>query len=319
MRTVVTGGCGFIGSHVVTKLIEAGHDVVVVDHHVRRPAPEAEYIRADLLDPAAVVDAVAGADAVFHLAAMADVDIIVREPLLATRVNVDGTANVLDACRLADVGRVVLASTVWVYGAAPGDGAIPEDSALSPGAVSHIYTAQKISAEMLAHGYQAVYGLPFTILRYGIPYGPGMRDELVIARFILQAMSGRPLTISGDGSQYRYYVYVEDLADAHVRALRDEAANQVIALEGTEQVSIRRLAEAVSAELGGTEITYQPARAGDYAARPVAVHQAKALLGWEPTTPFEEGLRRCVEWYRAGGHSGEAPSGDSRPGEPTHR
>ena len=317
MRTVVTGGCGFIGSHVVSKLIEAGHEVVVVDNHVRRPAPEAEYVRADLLDPAAVVDAVAGADAVLHLAAMADVDIIVREPLLATRVNVDGTANVLDACRLGEVGRVVLASTVWVYGAAPGDGAIPEDSALSPSAVGHIYTAQKIAAEMLAHSYQALYGLPFTILRYGIPYGPGMRDELVIARFILQALSGKPLTISGDGSQYRYYVYVEDLADAHVRALSDAAANQVIALEGTEQVSIRRLAEAVSAELGGTEILYQPARAGDYVARPVDVRQAQALLGWQPTTSFEDGLRRCVEWYRAGGHSGEGA--DARSARPADR
>ena len=306
MRTVVTGGCGFIGAHVVNKLAAAGHEVVVVDQVVRHPAAGVEYVRADLLDPAAVVDALAGADAVFHLAAMADVDVIVREPLLSTRVNVDGTANVLDACRLGEVGRVILASTVWVYGAVPGDGSIPEDAALSPGAVAHIYTAQKIAAEMLVHSYGSLYGLPYTILRYGIPYGPGMRDELVIARFILQAMSGKPLTISGDGSQFRYYLYVEDLADAHVRALEDPAANQVMALEGSEPVSIKRLAEAVASELGGTEISYQPARAGDFVARPVLAHQAKELLGWEPTTSFEEGLRRCVEWYRAGGNSEEA-------------
>lgn len=303
----MTGGCGFIGAHVVSKLTAAGHEVVVVDSHVRRPWPDAEYVRADLLDPAAVSDAVSGADVVFHLAAMADVDVIRREPLLSTRVNVDGTANVLEACRQAEVGRVVLASTVWVYGAAPGEGAIPEDAALSPAAVNHTYVGQKVAAEMLVHSYRSLYELPFTILRYGIPYGPGMRDELVIARFILQAMSGKPLTISGDGSQFRYYVYVEDLADAHVRALSDAAADQVIALEGTEAVSIKRIAEAVAAELGGTEISYQPARAGDYVARPIEARRARALLGWEPTTVFEEGLRRCVEWYRTGGNSGEAP------------
>ncbi|HEV2369401.1 MAG TPA: NAD-dependent epimerase/dehydratase family protein, partial [Acidimicrobiales bacterium] len=236
MRTVVTGGCGFIGAHVVDRLRQAGHDVVVVDRVVRRPGGGVDYVRADILDAAGLVDAFEGAEAVFHLAAMADVDVIAREPLLAARVNIEGTAHVLDACRLAGVGRVILASTVWVYGAAPGEGAIPEDAAFAPQSVNHPYTAHKIASEMLVHSYQALYGLPYTILRYGIPYGPGMRDELVIARFILQALSGQPLTISGDGSQYRYYVYVEDLADAHVRALSDSAANQVIALEGSDQV-----------------------------------------------------------------------------------
>ena len=299
MKTVVTGGSGFIGSHVVARLVQAGHEVKVVDHHVAQPRADVDYVRTDILDGPGMTRAVEGADAVFHLAAMADVDIIAKDPVQATRVNVDGTNTVLEACRQAGVGRVVLASTVWVYGAAPGEGDIPEGTALAPDRVAHIYTAQKIAAEMLVHSYQAMYGLPFTILRYGIPYGPGMRDELVIARFIRQALSGKPLTISGDGSQHRYYVYVEDLADGHVRALSDAAANQVLALEGREPVSIRRIAEAVAAELGGTEVTFQPARVGDFTARPVDARRAAEVLGWTPDTPFEEGLRRCIEWYRA--------------------
>jgi UDP-glucose 4-epimerase len=300
VRTVVTGGSGFIGSHVVERLVRAGHDVVVADSrsHIPRPHAGADYVRVDILDLDGLSEAFAGADAVFHLAAMADVDIIAKDPVQATRVNVDGTGTVLEACRQAGVGRVVLASTVWVYGAAPGEGDIPEDAALAPDHVAHIYTAQKVAAEMLVHSYRAMYGLSFTILRYGIPYGPGMRDELVIARFIHQAMAGRPLTISGDGSQYRYYVYVEDLADAHVLALEPAAENQVLALEGREQVSIKRIAEAVVAQLGGTEVTYQPARVADFAARPVLAGRAEELLGWTPSTAFEEGLRRCVEWYR---------------------
>ncbi|HEX5267283.1 MAG TPA: NAD-dependent epimerase/dehydratase family protein [Acidimicrobiales bacterium] len=303
MRTVVTGGSGFIGSHVVERLVRAGHDVVVVDSrsHIPRPHAGADYVRVDILDLDGLSGAFAGADAVFHLAAMADVDIIAKDPVRATRVNVDGTGTVLEACRQVEVGRVVLASTVWVYGAAPGEGDIPEDAALAPDHVAHIYTAQKVAAEMLVHSYRAMYGLPFTILRYGIPYGPGMRDELVIARFIHQAMAGRPLTISGDGSQYRYYVYVEDLADAHVLALEPAAENQVLALEGREQVSIKRIAEAVAAQLGGTEVTYQPARVADFAARPVLARRAEELLGWTPSTAFEEGLRRCVEWYQEAG------------------
>lgn len=298
MRTVVTGGCGFIGHHVVGRLVAAGHEVTVVDHHLARVRDDVGYVRCDILDGPGLTEAFSGADAVFHLAAMADVDVIAKDPVLATRVNVDGTATVLEACRQADVGRMVLASTVWVYGAAPGEGAIPEHTPFAPQQVAHVYTAQKIAAEMLVHSYRAMYGLPFTILRYGIPYGPGMRDELVIARFIRQAMAGKPLTISGDGSQYRYYVYVEDLADGHVRALSDAAADQVLALEGREKVSIRRIAEAVAAELGGTEVTYQPARVGDFEGRPVDARRAEELLGWTPATPFEEGLRRCVEWYR---------------------
>ena len=298
MRTVVTGGCGFIGSHVVGRLIDAGHSVVVVDSHLGRLWPDADYIRTDIEDATGLAEALDGADAVFHLAAQADVDVVAKEPLRAVGVNIGGTASVLEAARAAQVGRFILASTVWVYGAAPGEGTIPEDAALDPGAVGHLYTASKIAAEMLVHSYRTLYDLPYTILRYGIPYGPGMRDELVIARFILQALAGRPLTLSGDGSQHRYYVYVEDLADAHVLALRPEAENQVLALEGAEPITIRRIAESVAEQLGGTEVQFGPARVGDFNGRPVQAERAAALLGWRPTTGFDEGLRRCIDWYR---------------------
>ena len=299
MRIVVTGGCGFIGTHVVGRLLEHEHDVVVVDRHLRTAWPDADYLRTDILDLPSLVEAMEDADVVFHLAAVSDVDKAMKDPVGCTDVNVGGTANVLEAARQCGARRVVLASTVWVYGAAPdGDGAIPEDAALDPQAVTHVYTAGKIAAEMLVRSYQTMYGLDFTILRYGIPYGPGMRDELVIARFVQQALAGKPLTLSGDGSQFRYYVYVEDLADAHVRALSDTAANQVIALEGTEQVSIRKIAESVRDLIGDVEIVFQPARVGDFVARPVNAAKAAALLGWSPETPFDEGLKRYLDWHR---------------------
>jgi UDP-glucose 4-epimerase len=299
MRTVVTGGCGFIGTHVVRRLLAAGHEVVVVDQHLGSAVGDVDYRRVDILNLDGLVDAMEGADAVFHLAAMADVDQILNAPLESTRVNVMGTACVLEAARQAEVSRFILASTVWVYGAAPdGEGAIAEEGPLLPTAANHVYTANKLAAEMLVQSYQNLYGLPFTILRYGIPYGPGMRDALVIARFVQQALAGKPLTLAGDGSQYRYYVYVEDLADGHVAALRPEAVNRVIALEGTDPVSIRAIAEAVRDALGEVEITYTPARSGDFAARRVDATNAAELIGWRPTTPFREGLQRYLDWYR---------------------
>lgn len=310
MRIVVTGGCGFIGSHVVGRLLSDGHDVVVIDNHLARLWPDADYIRTDILDGSGLAEAMEGAGVVFHLAAVADVEMVAAEPLRASEVNIAGTAAALEAARRSGVGRFILASTVWVYGAAPGTGPVLEDSPLSPEAVGHVYTATKISSELLVQSYGSLYGLPFTILRYGIPYGPGMRDELVIARFIRQALAGQALTISGDGSQERFYVYVEDLADAHARALRPEAAGCVIALEGREAVSIRQLAEQIRNQVGGTDVVFQPARVGDFVARPILSTRAREVLGWEPSTPFSEGLRRCIEHYRrsAGRHAPGPPA-----------
>lgn len=309
MRVAVTGGSGFIGSHVVGKLLGNGHEVVVIDKRIERAWPNADYIRADILEMTDLVEALADTELVFHLAGVSDVDKAVKDPVGTVEANVTGTANVLEASRQAGVSRVGLASTVWVYGAAPGEGSIDEDSPLAPAAVSHVYTASKIAAEALVHSYHDLYGLDYTILRYGIPYGPGMRPELVVARFVQLALSGQGLTINGDGSQYRKYIYVEDLAQAHVQALDPAAVNQTIVLEGSEKVTVRQIAEAVRAVLGNVEIEFREARSGDFAGREVEAHLAHELLGWSPRVSFQEGLGRYVEWFRAtSGRGGTAPA-----------
>jgi UDP-glucose 4-epimerase len=299
MQVTVTGGCGFIGSHVVDHLLRAGHRVRVIDPGSLWTNPDAEYINADLFDSGALAEAVAGSDAVFHLAAVTDVDVIARDPARAVRLNVDGTAAVLEAVRPTG-GRVILASTVWVYGAAAGDGdgelteAVPIDLNRS----GHVYVSTKLSAEMLLHSYHTMYGQPYTILRYGIPYGPRMRDELVAARFVRAGLEGEPITIAGTGEQTRRFVYVEDLADAHVRALAPAAANRTLALEGDNDVSIRELADTVVELLGPIKIEHTPARSADYKGRPISNRAAKELLDWTPGTPLTEGLRRYVEWVK---------------------
>lgn len=306
MRIAVTGGVGFVGSHVVDALMGAGHQVVVIDTAPRRLHPRAEYARVDILDLAKLSAAMEGSEVVFHLAAMADVDQLAKAPVQATRVNVEGTTSVLEAARRCGASRTVLASTVWVYQAAfnpPGaaDGELTEEAPIDLERGEHLYTSLKLADEMIVHSYRELYGQHFTILRYGIPYGPRMRDELVIARFVQRALAGRPITIAGDGLQTRNYVYVEDLADAHVRALSPAAQDQTFALEGSTPVSVRQIADTVQALLGSVPIEYVPGRAGDYRARPVSNAKAKRLLDWAPATPFEDGVRRYLEWYRSQG------------------
>ena len=298
MRVGVSGGSGFIGSHVVDALMAAGHEVSVLDP---RPPHRADvgHRPADILDLTALADATAGMDAFFHLAAVADVNDVARDPVAAVDLNVGGTARVLEAARRNQVTRVILASTVWVYSSATGaDGSeVDEETPFAMTAARHVYTSSKLAAEMLCHDYWNAYQLPFTILRYGIPYGPRMRPALVIPIFVRKALAGEPLTVAGDGSQHRKFVYIEDLARGHVLALNDAAANQTYNLDGREKISILRIAETVLRLTGSQRpIEFMPARGGDYAGREVSSEKARRELGWQPEIDFEEGMRRTVPW-----------------------
>jgi UDP-glucose 4-epimerase len=308
MRIAVTGGCGFIGSHVVDHLVDAGHEVDVIDlcppHR-----PDVGHHRVDIGDLDGLVRAISGAEVVFHLAAVADVHDVSFDPVGATDTNVVGTAKVWEACRRNGVRRAVLASTVWVYGGASGDGVLDESAAFDLASVGHLYTSSKLAAELVAHSYQELYGLDFTILRYGIPYGPRMRPSLVIPTFVTMALAGEPIIVHGDGSQFRNYVYVEDLAAAHVLALEDAAANQVLNLEGREPVTVGHLVDAIASALDRkVDVAYGDARAGDYEGRAISAEKAQSLVGWRPMVSFDDGLRRYVEWHLAQEAVGRDPT-----------
>jgi UDP-glucose 4-epimerase len=297
MRIAVTGGSGFIGSNLVDALAAAGHDVVVVD---RRPPHRADltYRSADLLDQTAINRALRGCDVVFHLAAVSNVNEAAEHPVLTLDINVTGTARVWEAARRNDLQRAVLASTVWVYDGARGTGPVDEDAAFDLPSAGHIYTSSKIAAELVVHNYAQLYGQPFTILRYGIPFGPRMREELVIPRFLRMARDGQSITVHGDGSQARNWVYIDDLVEAHLLALGDRAVNQVINLEGAEAVSVRQLAETIQELLDRpVAIAFGPGRAGDYSGREVSRTKAETILGWKAHTSFREGLHRYLAWY----------------------
>lgn len=297
MRCLVTGGSGFIGSHVVAALRAAGHQVRILD--LTGPADDVVDI-TDSEGLTRVLDA-ARPEFVFHIAAIADARHALERPVHAVNINLGGTAAVLDAARRAGVKRVVLASTCWVANAM-GPGVLDESSPFLPAGGQHIYTTTKIAAELMAHDFQSLYGLDFTILRYGIPYGPRMWPGLVLRNWMDLAAAGKPIVIFGDGSASRRFLFIDDLAAAHVLALQEVAANQTYNLEGMRAVSVRELAEVFRRVWGPVEIEYrqEPTRAGEFQYLRKMISNAKAFveLGWEPRTDLEDGVARTVAWYR---------------------
>jgi UDP-glucose 4-epimerase len=298
-RVIVTGGGGFIGSHVVDVLADAGHQVTVVDHRVRPHRIDVAFEDVDLMDLSSVLGATKGAEHIFHLAAVSNVNYAYKYPVYSAALNVMGTAHILEAARIHGAQRVYLASTVWVYNGAPNGKPADEAVPFYLEGAGHIYTSTKMAAEMICHNYSQMYQVPFTILRYGIPYGPRMREELLIPIFIKKALSGEPLTISGKGEQYRNFVYVRDLAEAHVLAMQERAANQTYNLEGTRKVTVLEVAEGIKKILGDdVKLDFVPARPGDFGGKEVTANKARLELDWYPTVSFEEGLNRTVEWFR---------------------
>lgn len=299
MRCIVTGGSGFIGSHVVDKLAAAGHEVIVLDYGVKPHRNDVGFVNIDIVNYSSVLEATKGADYIFHLAAMSNVNHAFEKPVYTVELNVTGTVNVLEAARQNKVKRVFFASTVWVYTGCNGTYVNEETPFFMPGA-GHIYSSSKIASEFFIQDYQKLYGLPFTILRYGIPYGPRMRMELVIPIFLKKAFNCEPITITGDGSQYRNFIYVEDLADAHILALKPEAENQILNLEGMRRISIKDVAETIQdLAPNDVKIKYLPARSGDYQGKEASNDKVKRLLGWEPKVDFDEGMRKTIEWYKS--------------------
>ncbi|MDO8187839.1 NAD-dependent epimerase/dehydratase family protein [Conexibacter sp. JD483] len=296
MRVLVTGGAGFIGSHVLDSAAAAGLTPCCFDRRASpfHPPGEIETVLGDLLDPAQLRAAMEGCDAVVHLAASADVGAVVREPAAAERLNASGTLCVLEAARAAGVAHVVYASTIWVYSDCAAEQVDEREQLGLPG---HLYTATKLAGEMYCRSYAELYGLRTTILRFGIPYGPRARAAAVVPSMVERALGGEPLTIAGDGAQSRRFVYVEDLADGVVRALeRPGDGCRVYNLVGDRDVSIRAVAETVCEVVGDGEITYVPARAADFGGVAVSGERAADELGWRPQTSFEEGVRRYVAW-----------------------
>lgn len=299
LTCLVTGGSGFIGSHVVDRLRELGHEVRIFDLHRSPYTNKCECRFGSILDIGVLQFAMEGIDVVFHLAAVADVNDVFADPLHAANVNATGTMNVLEVARRLGTRRVIYGSTSWVYSDTK-ESMVDEDTPIPP--PSHLYTATKLAGEHYCRSYAALYNLQFTILRYGIPYGPRSRGSTVIASFVEKAIKGDQIVIDGDGSQFRQFIYVKDLAKGNVSALVDEAAGKTYNLDGARKITIKEIAESVSGIFGGVEIRYTEKRPGDFKGKEVLIDRARKELGWSPDTDFDTGLAEYVHWHKERAH-----------------
>ncbi|MDH5634194.1 MAG: NAD-dependent epimerase/dehydratase family protein [Candidatus Bathyarchaeota archaeon] len=288
---LVTGGSGFIGSHVVDKLMAAGHDICVFD--LRHPVQESvEWFKGDIVHEREVMQACWDVEAVYHLAAIADVYMAAPYPSTCIQVNEIGTLNILKAATAREVERVVLASSTWVYGT---HARADEETPILP--PSDIYTKTKIGQEHLLISWHSKTGLPYTVLRYGIPYGPRMRSNMAISKFVRKAMKGDLITIFGDGTQGRCFVYVEDLAEGNVLALKKQAENQVINLAGDEFTTLNDIVKLLKNHFRHLKVTHIPTKRDDFKGTVVSNTKAKKLLGWSPSS-FADGFAAYIALCR---------------------
>ncbi|ONI76352.1 epimerase [Actinosynnema sp. ALI-1.44] len=306
-HTVVTGGCGFIGSHLVERLVRDGHRVVVYDPAPLPPGIEgiAEHVRADILDERRVSEVVDSADTVYHLSAMVGVDRYLARPLDVIEVNVLGSRNVLRAVH-ATGAKVVMASTSEVYGRNP---AIPwaEDADRVLGSTTAdrwTYSSSKAVVEHMTYGFARQHGVRASTVRYFNVYGPRQRPAYVVSRTIHRLLTGKPALVYDGGRQTRCFTYVADAIEATVcLADNSEADGQVFNIGSDQETSIGEIARLATHLIGGTVSSVDTAhtlgeRYEDIERRVPDVSKAKAVLGWRATTEVAEGLATTIEWAR---------------------
>ena len=302
---LVTGGAGFIGSHLVEALLASGRPVRVFDDlssGLRANVPAGvEFVEGCLTDAAAVSRAVAGCEVVFHLAALASVAKSVEDPGLNHAINATGTLHVLDAARKAGVRRLVYAGSASAYGGADDPAGQGEDTplcALSP------YAAAKMAGEFYCRAFAASYGLETVRLRFFNVFGPRQRPDSpysgVIAIFSSMLGAGRVPTLHGDGLQSRDFVAVEDVARALILAADTPGVSGRVYNVGTgRSVTLLQLLDALNSQLGTSVVpSHGPARAGDIRHSRAKIDRISADLGFAPKVSFEEGLRRTLAWSR---------------------
>jgi len=303
MKIVVTGGAGFIGSHVVDAYLAAGHDVVVVDDlstgHRENLNPRARFHALDIQDPrTAELLRDERPDVLNHHAAQMDVRRSVADPLFDARVNVLGTIHLLEAARQAGVHRIVFVSS---------GGAVYGEQETFPASESHAtnplspYGVSKRTGELYAYFYQAEYQLPFIALRYANVYGPRQDphgEAGVVAIFTGKMLRGEPVTVNGDGGQTRDYVFVGDIARANLMALEGNVSGPVNIGTGIE-TDVNALAQLLLEATGSrSEVRHGPAKAGEQRRSVVDARRASEQLGWRPAVDLRDGLRQTVAFFR---------------------
>jgi len=295
MKVLVTGGAGFIGSHLVDRLIADGHAVTVLDNLAtgrleNLKASGVEAVQADIRDIDSITGYFLEIDWVFHLAALADIVPSIVNPMNYFTTNVTGTANVLEASRKAGVKRFIYSASSSCYGI-PDQFPTPETSAIR---CEYPYAMTKFLGEQSVMHWGKIYDLPVVSLRFFNVYGPRIRTNgtygAVFGVFLSQSANGKPLTVVGDGTQTRDFTYVTDVVDALVRAAGSDVAQCVMNVGSGQTVSVNRLTELI-----GGETVSIPKRPGEPECTFADITQIQQKLKWEPQVRFETGVKRMLE------------------------
>ncbi|PYQ15817.1 MAG: LPS biosynthesis protein WbpP [Acidobacteria bacterium] len=307
MKILVTGGAGFIGSHIVEALVRRGHRVRVIDNffsghrgNLAAVKADVEILRGDCADPAAARRSVRGIEAVFHEGAIPSVARSVAEPLRCHRANGTATLTMLLAARDAGVRRFIYASSSSVYGDTP---TLPKRETMEPRPLSP-YAAEKLSGEHYLRIFHRLFGLETLSLRYFNIFGPRQDPSSpysgVISRFTTALLAGQTPVIYGDGQQSRDFTYVGNVVDANLRALTARGLDgEPVNVAAGRRVVLRALLSALARELGRPdEARHEPARAGDVKHSLADVSRARRLLGYRPRWDLEGGLKKTTAWYR---------------------
>lgn len=304
---LVTGGAGFIGSHICTALLGRGGRVRVLDNlitgkraNLAHLGSRVEFIEGSITDPEILKQAVAGVDVIFHQAAIPSVPRSVKEPQLNHDANVNGTFNVLMAARDAGVKRVIFAASSSAYGETE---RLPKEETMLPSPLSP-YAAAKVMGEYYCQVFTRVYGLATVSLRYFNVFGPRQDPSSpysgVISKFVTSLLADEAPTIFGDGEQSRDFTYIDNVVEANLRAAESEAAvGEIINVAIGERITLNQLLAELQ-QIIGTDLkpVYAEARAGDVRHSLADITRARKLLGYEPLVGLAEGLQRTVTWYR---------------------
>lgn len=304
-RTLVTGGAGFIGSHLVERLLNDGHQVVVLDNYsTGRPQnlahlasnPRLTIHECDIAEFNSIKQHFVGVDWVFHIAALADIVPSIERPLTYHRSNVDGTAATLEAARLAGVKRFVYAASSSCYGI-PDKFPTAETAAIRP---MYPYALTKYLGEECVMHWHKIYKLPCVSLRFFNVYGPRSRTSgtygAVFGVFLAQKLAGKPFTVVGDGTQTRDFTFVTDVADAVVRAAESDISGEIMNVGSGNTYSVNELVE----RLGGEKV-YIPKRPGEPDCTFADISKIKRLMNWQPKVTFAQGVQAMldnIEYWR---------------------
>ncbi len=309
-RYLVTGGAGFIGSNIAEALVKRGEEVVVLDDlstgyekniaHLRK---DITFMKGDIRDEEKVRAAMRKVEYVLHEAALASVPRSIEDPALVTDVNVGGTLRMLEEARRAGVKRFVYAASSSAYGDTE---TLPKVESMSPKPLSP-YAASKLTGEYYCSVYARVYGLSTISLRYFNIFGPRQDPKsqyaAVIPIFVSRLLAGSRPTIFGDGEQSRDFTYIDNVVDANIRASQcEEARGQTVNIACGTRYTLNDLFALLRKTIGcSIEPRRELPRAGDVKHSQADIAAAEELIGYSVTVPFEEGLRRTIEWYRSGG------------------